>query len=180
MRAAEALRDVVEYLPVGEFDFDLHHLADARITRPTRTDKLAPIRRDVELMTRCTERFQMLVTAVDRLATREVAGLVRRIPVFEGVYTRDAYEAVRAAPTIRADLYDYIRAGGDLYRYDGETSMPCLGLYDRTVGLELNDGRGFVPAFVESDDETALEWAERTYERFRRASTPVAPDGFAG
>ncbi|MFC7044948.1 hypothetical protein ACFQH6_05480 [Halobacteriaceae archaeon GCM10025711] len=57
--------------------------------------------------------------------------------------------------------------------------MPTLGLNDDVVGIELNDGRGFVPAFIEIDDETVLAWAERTYERYKRESKPVAVDAFA-
>jgi predicted transcriptional regulator len=178
MRSADRLSDLVEYLPLDEFDFDLERLGDARITRPTRADTIAPIRREVELMTSCTERFQMLVTAVDRLATQEVAALVRRVPVFEGIYTREAFETVRADAAMRADLDEYMRAGGTLYLYEGETSMVTLGLNDDVVGFELNDGRGFVPAFVETDDEAVLSWAERTYEGYRRESEPLTVDAF--
>jgi predicted transcriptional regulator len=178
-RSADRLSDLIEYLPLDEFDFDLGCLEGARITRPTRADTIAPIRREVELMTSCTDRFQMLVTAVDRLATQEVAGLVRRIPVFEGVYTREAFETVRADASMRADLDEYMRAGGTLYLYGGETSMVTLGLNDDIVGLELNDGRGFVPAFVETADDDVLSWAERTYEAYRRESEPLSADAFA-
>ncbi|WP_101297265.1 helix-turn-helix transcriptional regulator [Halegenticoccus soli] len=179
MRSADRLRGVIEYLPIEEFDFDLRRLADARITRPTQADTIAPIRREVELMTACTDRFQMLVTAVDRLATQEVAELVRRVPVFEGIYTLDAMNAVKADPAMREDLDRYMRAGGDLYLYDGDTSMVTLGLNDGTVGFELNDGRGFVPAFVETDDEAVVSWAERTYERYKREAERVDVDAFA-
>ncbi|MFC7044949.1 helix-turn-helix transcriptional regulator [Halobacteriaceae archaeon GCM10025711] len=111
MQLADELRDVVEHLPVEEFDFDLRHLENARITRPTRTDTIAPIRREVELMTHCTDRFQMLVTAVDQLATQEVAALACEIPVFEGIYTLDALDTVRADAAMREDLDEYMRAG---------------------------------------------------------------------
>ena len=178
MRVADRLRDVIEYLPLEEFDFDLDRLESARITWPTRADKMAPTRRDVELMTGCTGRFQMLVTAVDRLATQEVAALVRRIPVFEGVYTLEAFETVRADAAMRADLDAYMAAGGVLYLYRGDTSLPCIGLYDDVVGFELNDGRGFVPGFVETDDEIVLAWAERIYERYKRESEPLGADAF--
>lgn len=179
MQFAAELRDVVGYLPVEAFDFDLRRLEGARITRATRTDIIAPIRREVELMTDCTERFRMLVTAVDRLATQEVAALVRSVPAFEGIYTSDAMAVVLADPAMRADLHEYMQAGGRLYHYDGDTSMVTLGLNDDTVGFELNDGRGFVPAFVESDDEAVRSWAERTYARYRRAAEPVDADAFA-
>ena len=38
-----------------------------------------------------------------------------------------------------------------------ESASISLGLFDNTVGFELNDGRGFVPAFIETDDGAALE-----------------------
>lgn len=179
MESAYRLRDVIEYLPIDEFDIDLDHLEGARITRPTRADTIAPIRREVELMTACTDRFQMIVTAVDRLATQEVAALVRAVPTFEGIYTVEAMSAVEADPAMRADLDEYMRAGGTLYLYDGDPPAVTLGLNDGTVGFELNDGRGFVPAFVETNDEAVLSWAERTYEHHRAASKPVAVDAFA-
>lgn len=176
---AAQLRDVFQFLPIEEMDFDLRHLAGARITRPTRTDTLAPIRREVELMTMCTDRFQMFVTAVDRLATQEVATLVQRIPVFEGIYTREAFETVKADPAMRADLDAYMQAGGKLYLYDDTTSMVTLGLNDQTVGFELNDGHGFIPAFIETDDKTVLEWAERTYEQYKNNSQQLNADAFS-
>jgi predicted transcriptional regulator len=179
METTAQLRDVFEFLPVEEMDFDLRHLAGARITRPTRTDTIAPIRREVELMTSCMNRFQMLVTAVDRLATQEVATLVRKVPVFEGIYTREAFDTVNADPAMRADLDAYMQAGGVLFLYDGTTPMVTLGLNDRIVGFELNDGRGLIPAFIETDDKTVLAWAERTYEQYKHKSQQLDADAFS-
>ncbi|WP_458209919.1 helix-turn-helix transcriptional regulator [Haladaptatus sp. NG-SE-30] len=179
METAAQLRDVVEYLPVEEIDFDLRHLAGARVTRPTRTDTIAPIRREVELMTACTNRFQMLVTAVDRLATQEVTALVRTVPVFEGIYTHEAFDTVKSDPTMRADLDSYMQAGGVLYLYDDTTSMVTLGLNDDIIGFELNDGRGLIPAFIETDDKTVLDWAERTYEQYKDESRQLDADAFS-
>jgi pyruvate/2-oxoglutarate dehydrogenase complex dihydrolipoamide dehydrogenase (E3) component len=42
---------------------------------------------------------------------------------------------------------------------DGEqgSASISLGLFDNIAGFELSDGRGFVPAFIETDDGAALE-----------------------
>ena len=64
---AEKLSDIQQYLPTEEFEFefDLRRLGGARITRPTKSDTQAPLRRSAELLTASTERMQMFVAAYD-------------------------------------------------------------------------------------------------------------------
>ena len=45
MSAERELRDVVAYLPTEAMDFDLRHLADAKIVTPTETRPNAPLQR---------------------------------------------------------------------------------------------------------------------------------------
>ena len=177
---AEKLSDIQQYLPTEEFEFefDLRRLGGARITRPTKSDTQAPLRRSAELLTASTERMQMFVAAYDQLHAREVGELARRTPIVEGILTADVMEAVLADPTMREGAIEYIEAGVEMYHYNSEASM-TFGLFDGTVGFELNDGSGFVPAFIETDDEAVLAWAEEAYEHRGREAEPTDADAFA-
>jgi predicted transcriptional regulator len=178
VETTQRLEGLLESLPTESMDFDLRRFRTARITRPTRTDHLAPSKRCVELMEGCAARFFCLGTMADRFATQELPALVESIPEIEGVYTRGVFETVRGDPEMRAAVQRYLRAGGELSLHDDDFPVR-LGIYDETVGLALNDGRGFVPALIESDDETILRWAEEIYSRFRDESRPLDESAFA-
>lgn len=174
----QRLEGLLDALPTESMDFDLRRFEDARVTRPTRTDHLAPSKRSVELMTSCTERFLCLGTMADRFATQELPAQLDRTPEIEGVYTQAVFETVTNDPDMRADVRRYLREGGQLALHDGDFPVR-LGIYDRTVGLALNDGRGFVPALIETDDEVVLEWAEDVYHQFKDESRPLDETAFA-
>lgn len=166
---ARKIRDIQRFLPAEEIDFDLRRLGEATITRSTRSDYIAPTRREVQLMKSCTDRFLVLCTHVDQLASQAIADLLQNTRRFEGICTPDVLETIRSSEEMRRDFIEYIEAGGDLFSHDYEFPVR-LSINDGTVGLSLNDKSGFVPAFIETDDDHVLKWAERTYERHRERS----------
>jgi predicted transcriptional regulator len=173
---APKLRDLIEYLPTEECDFDLRRLGDARITRPIETDTLAPLSRSATLMRESPKRFNQLVANVDRLHTRGTSELSAPEDA-EAIFTAEVMETVLADSVMREDTIAFIEASFDLYLYDGSAPI-TLSLFDNTVSFEFNDGSGFVPAFVESDDEAVLEWAEETYEQHKQETEPLDVDAF--
>ena len=173
---ARKLRDLVQYLPTEEFDFDLRRLGDARITRPTETDTVASLSRSATLMSESTQQFSQLIANIDRLHMNGASELDTPENA-ESILTANVMEIVLADPVTREDLIAVIETGFDLYLYDGSASI-TLSLFDNTVGFELNDGSGFVPAFIETDDEAVLEWAEETYEQYKREAEPLDFNAF--
>jgi len=170
------LGDIQQYLPTEEFDFDLRRLGESRVTRPTEADTLAPLSRSATLMRQATQRFTPLVVNVDRLHTRE-AGEIEGVEKIEAVFTTEVMETMLADSVMREDVISAIDRGFNFYLYEGSPPI-TFTLFDDTVGFELNDGSGFVPALVESDDPEVLEWAEKTYNRYKRQSTPLNVDDF--
>ena len=67
----------------------------------------------------------------------------------------------------------------EYYQHPDDLSYAC-SIYDETVVIELNDGSGFVPAVVVSDDEAVLSWAEQTFERYRSEAELIGPNEFLG
>jgi predicted transcriptional regulator len=172
---AQKLHDIIEYLPTEQFDFDLDRLQNAQITRPTETDTLAPLNRFAELLSEATQRFTPLVANIDRLHT---GGVNEAAPEHaEAIFTAEVMETILADSVMREDTIASIETGFDLYLYDGSASI-TLSLFDNTVGFELNDGSGFVPAFIETDDEAVLAWAEETYEQYKREAKPLDAEDF--
>ena len=172
----QKLGDIQQYLPTEEFEFDLRRLGESRVTRPTEADTLAPLSRSATLMRQATQRFTPLVVNVDRLHTRE-AGEIEGVETIEAVLTTDVMETILADSAMCEDTISAFDRGFDFYLYEGSAPI-TFTLFDDTVGFELNDGSGFVPALVESDDPDVLEWAENTYDRYKRQSTPLDVDDF--
>ena len=172
---ARKLRDLIEYLPTEEFDFDLNRLQNARITRPTETDTIAPLNRSAELLNEATQRFTPVVANVDRLHTGGVNEV--NLEHAEAILTAEVMETILADSVMREDVIAATDTGFDLYLYDGSAPI-TINLFDDVVGLELNDGSGFVPAFIETDDQVVHDWAERTYEQYKGEAKPLDAEDF--
>jgi predicted transcriptional regulator len=172
----QKLGDIQQYLPVDEFDFDLRRLQDAKITRPTESDTVAPLSRSADLLSESTQRFVPLVANIDRLHTREV-GQLDTVEHVEAIITADVMETILADSMMQEDITEFIKSEFDLYLYEGSASI-TFNLFDNTVAFELNDGSGFVPALIEVDDQVVLEWAEETYDQYKRDAEPLEIDDF--
>ena len=86
-------------------------------------------------------------------------------------------ETILADSAMREDTISALDREFNFYLYEGSAPI-TFTLFDDTVGFELNDGSGFVPALIESDDPEVLEWAEKTYDRYKRQSTSLDVDDF--
>lgn len=67
---SQKLRDLAEYAPINEFDFDLRRLATAHITYPTQADTLAPLNRTTAAFRDIEDRSLSVVSAVTLIATQ--------------------------------------------------------------------------------------------------------------
>ena len=172
------LRDIIQYIPAEEFDFSLRRLNEARITHPTKSEPIAPIRREVQLFKSSTERWRLLTITANQLSTEQAEEVAQITSDCEAIYMPGVTATVRDNPEMSADAYAYIQAGGAIYQYDGEEFPARLSINDSVVGLALSDDRGFVQAYIESNDETVLSWAEETFKRYKRESEPLSAEDF--
>ncbi|WP_276272286.1 helix-turn-helix transcriptional regulator [Haloarcula litorea] len=169
------LRGVVEFLPAEAMDFDLRHLADATITRPTQTRPNAPLQRLLELVGDADEvvafshalNDQILAAATERIDERR----------FDVVLSRPAVEALLADETLGRQLRTLARAEAASVRVaDGEIPL-AVTVADDDVILLVRDDRGVLRAAVDTAHPDVLAWARDRYEEYRAASTPLAESG---
>ena len=171
MAVERELRDIVAYLPTGEMEFDLRHLADANIVTPSQTRPNAPLQRLLELMRAASSvtafshalNDQSLSVVADGLGDRE----------FEAVLTREAVDSLTADETLRARLSRVVSdPSADIRVAHGDIPV-AVTIADDVVNLLVRDDRGVVQASVDTTDPAVREWAERRYEHYRVNSEPL-------
>ncbi|SHG39477.1 helix-turn-helix transcriptional regulator [Halobaculum gomorrense] len=169
------LREVVEWLPTEALGFDLRRLADARITRPSRTRPGAPVGRVLDLL-RDADRVRIVSHAfnegsLDAIRERAVAGEL----TFEGVFSRTALDAVARDAGLGADLRELIAAEGvEIRLHDGPVPL-AVTITDDVVHLLLRDDEGLLRAAVDTDDDAVREWAAEAHERYWREGELIDP-----
>ena len=174
MAAERELRDVVAYLPTEAMEFDLRHLADARIVTPSQTRPNAPLQRLLELMRGADSvtafshalNDQSLSVVAERLGEQE----------FEAVLTRGAVNSLTADDGLRERLRRVISAPSAGIRVADDDIPVAVTIADDVVNLLVRDDRGVVQAAIDTSDPAVREWAERRYEAHRVNSAPLAAD----
>lgn len=177
--ALEQLDGLLEWLPIEEMDFALDRLVEAEIARPTPSDPQGPMRlaarqvREAATVRILTHGYAPgLVEAMHELgmAGEQSAELVTSTGVLE-TFVEEA--------SMREKLGDLLDAGQlEYFHYHGEVPHIFAILDGERVGLGVDDDDGRPRAAFDIEDDTVLEWAERTFERYRSQSTRVAPERF--
>ena len=178
---AQTLRAIQPYLPVEAFDFDLRRLADAEISTPHRSNAVAHLTAaaarlpDADLVRIVGTQFDIVHVGV----AAAQFGARPYSAEHHCVFLDDSLETVAADPELAAALARILELSHTTcYRHPGE--FPCtLTICDGTVAIELNDGSGFVPAVVISDDEAVVAWAVDVFERHKQEAEPIDPAVFA-
>jgi predicted transcriptional regulator len=96
----------------------------------------------------------------------------------DAILTSAAFETVLDNPGMADICAEMSEAGAAFYRYESEDPLYSLNVCNDTAVLELNDGKGGVPAVIESDDEAILAWTEETFERYKRESELLDTEAF--
>lgn len=178
MATEQELREVVEYLPAEELAFDLRHLADVTVTLPTGTRPDAPVGRLLEL-----ERDTDLVRAFSHAFNeRSLSLIARRVRddelTFEGVFSREAIDALAAEHSLRDQLMTVLNAEDTAVRvHDGELPL-AVTVVDETVHLLVRDESGVLQASVDTNDATVRSWAVKTFEEYWVRARDLHPDSF--
>jgi predicted transcriptional regulator len=173
----ERLSLVLPWLP-DDLDVDLRRLTDARITLPTWSDSVAPVRRAAELCRGVDE----LTVCASGIAPDVIKG-IRDAAVEDGadvevVVTADAIEVVRDDPTMRNWFGEVVDSDGQIYEHRGHPYL--IGLCDHIAVIGVNDNDGMPRGLIESTDTAVYEWVRSTTDRCRAEARPVGSDAFSG
>lgn len=175
MESMDRLSTVLPWLP-PDFDVDVRRLQTARITVPTWSDSVAPVRRAADL---CAG-LDVLRVCPSGVAPDVVQG-IRDAAVEDGadvevVATANVLEIIREDPTMRGWFDDLLGVGGRIYEHPGHRYL--IATCDRTAVVGMNDETGAPRGLVESSDAAVLDWVHATIDRCREEAEPVEDGAF--
>ncbi len=178
MEVEGKLSGIWREMPATLLALDPDWIADASITLPTRQGPFAPTDRAAELVDG-TARSRLLTHALlDPCLVAHRDGITAGSHRFEAVVTEDVVQALAAsthAPWIGTALST---DRFEVYVTDGEVPQ-VIGVNDDAVYFGIADERGAPLALIETDDGTVVDWAESTFESYRRDAVALFPDGFS-
>lgn len=173
------LGDTIDWIQRAEPMIDLQHFADATVRRPESADPMAPTAYLTERLAEA-DTFHCLVGVAPPLGfeTTMRDGAVERGMAVEHVITTSEYAYLCEHPDRVRRWREYIRAGANVYRYDG--TVPCnLLRLDETVYIGNSQAeRGETYTLIESDDPAVRSWANGIIETYRDRADPLAADEF--
>lgn len=176
MAALRALGDAVDWLPGEELSIGLHHFGDVTVRTPESNNVTAPAAHMTKLLREATE-FACLVRIAPPLGfeiTMRDRAVDGRLTT-EHVITEDELDYLTDQPDRVRRWREYLEADVDVYCYDGD--IPCnLFVIDETVLIV--DREPEVCAFIESENETILEWARDLIGTYRTKAEPLGADAF--
>ena len=177
--AIEKLDDLLEWLPLDEMDFEIERLADADVVRPTPSDPQAPMRlatrqiREASTIRILTHGFSPWV--IESMHERGLGGEQSAVLVT----ATDVLEAFDAEPALGEMLRELLEAGRLEYFHCRDEVPHIFAILDGDhVGIGVDDDDGRPRAAFDVHDPTVVDWAERTFERYRSQSSRVEPARF--
>lgn len=169
MQTAARLEGVMEWIPDEKFDLDLRCLTNADITLADPSDPYAPAREHARRLESADE-FRGLLPAVGHEPMRSARQGVLNGARHELVFERPVAQVIQSKEEY-TNLIEEMESTGRIEVRVVDDSIPYyVGLLDGTVQIGVEDDNGLPRALLETDSDEARKWAERTYERYRRAS----------
>ncbi|MFD1512635.1 helix-turn-helix transcriptional regulator [Halomarina rubra] len=168
--AAHRLAPLLEHVCADHQEFVVEPFAEATVTVADPGDPFRPMRRILDLVADSTTLRGFNATAMvppgvpefyDRLfdANAELVGLPASIDTLAAAYP---------------DRIDDLRDSGRLALYARDALPYGLLVLDDCVGIGgYDEDTGTLRVFVDSEDRTAREWAERAFEAYKSDSTPL-------
>lgn len=182
LSVADRLDDALEWLPTGEFGFDLARLHDADVLRATSWEsQTEAIRHAADLV---EEADYLRGTAIG--FSHEVVDAIRELVVeddgrFEAVVDETAFGMIRDDAGLRRRFRDLLASeNAALYRYTGAAPLHMVMTFDDIVVICGHVDEGPPPGTLESRDERVHAWAKSYFETALAASEPVGVDALAG
>jgi predicted transcriptional regulator len=174
------LGDLVAWLPIDEVSIDLRHFAGVTIHRPEPADPMSTVEEFTRRIDDASE-FQCLVRIAPPIPFEQKMrdGVVDRGMETNHVITNEEFDYLLDDPERVARWREYLEAGANVYRYDGE--IPCnIFVFDDTVIItNTNSEFGDSHVGIESDNEEVLSWAQRVIETYRREAERLDSTAFS-
>lgn len=169
---AMRFQEFFRWVSADEFDLDLQALADADIYTAASGDPWAMINHHVETIRGIDEGRALLPFTGLHAQEAAYEQVVHKGANGELVVTPDVAETLRTNSEYREVAEELLATGRfDIYEYEG--SVPyAINILDETVQLVAAEGDD-PQAMLESDTQPVFDWAERTYEEYKRQATPV-------
>lgn len=180
MAAIRKLGDMVAWIQAPEQSIGLHQFSDATVRRPTPTDPMAPTAYYTEGL-RDADEFYCLVAVAPPVAF-EIAmrdEVVERELTVEHVIADSEFRYICDHPDRIPRWREYVEAGANVYRYDGE--VPCnFVILDETVYIAKSQSEygGEPYTLIESENDVVRSWAHDVVETYRADSTRLDADAF--
>ena len=180
MAAIRKLGDMVAWIQAPEESIGLHQFSDATVRRPTPTDPMAPTVYYTEGL-RDAEEFYCLVAVAPPLAF-EIAmreEVTKRDLTVEHVIADSEFRYICDHPERISRWREYVEAGANVYRYDGE--VPCnFIILDETVYIAKSQSEygGEPYTLIESENDVVRSWAHDIIETHRADSTRLDAEDF--
>ncbi|WP_049899804.1 helix-turn-helix transcriptional regulator [Halococcus agarilyticus] len=174
MEAVEQLQGVVDWLPTEEMDFDVTTLQDAEITTATQSSPFRPTLRMAARLGEADEVRMLAYAAIPQVLTAVQKAVVEGTQTFEAVVTPDLLDAVRDDAEMTAQARSVADADRAAVFCSGDSVPYSLAVADGTLVMDVTDDRRLPRALVETENETAVSWAESVYDSYRQDAEPVS------
>lgn len=173
--ALETLGDLAQWFPFDDVGFDVRHLHDARVVRPTKTDAIRPVNRSLELIGGAG-RIRLVASqhappAVEAFRDGVEAGRLQ----FDLVVTRGALDAVSTSVRDTENIR-FLAGHPDSSVAVTDADIDCnYAANDDTIVLTVADDNGAPQAIVESEAPAVRAWFDDYFETMRAGATPLEP-----
>jgi predicted transcriptional regulator len=168
-----SLRDIVAYLPADELTFDLRRLADATVVTPSGTRPDAPLQRLLDMEAEADEIRAFSHAFNDRSLSLTERRVREGELTFYGVFSQGAIDALASDDELRRTLASMLDADGASIRVCDDGISLAGSVVDGDVHLLVRDDDGVLRASIDTDDAEVRDWAERTFEAYWEAATPI-------
>lgn len=180
MEAIRTLGDLVAWLPTDEVPIGLHHFADATVSRPDPAYAMSTVE-DLEDLLSEASLFRFLIgVALPSAFERTIRDVVVNEDLRpEIVLTDDVLHYLLEHPERLPRWREYIEAGGDVYRYDGQ--VPCnVFRFDEIVVITNSQSDiGDHPLIgIGSENEAVLSWAQEVFVKYREDADRLVSQAF--
>jgi len=173
------LRDVWHWLPGEETGFTIETCSDAVVTVAEADDPYRPVNRFASLL-RETDRFRFVGLDV---ALLEPCKDELRQRIIDGMHA----EIIDSPSSARCVLSTYpehcsepLESGNLTVRLHDDLPPYGVSIFDDRIAISGYDSdSGTVPVLFDTDDPAAREWAEKTFEFYRRGARPLVLESAA-
>lgn len=159
MDTVSALSQVVQWLPVAEFDFEFDRLRQVEVTLPRHNDPYAPTRRMLHTIHGADEIRMLTYTFLPEGDPAARRCFVEEEQSFEGVLDVTLVRSLLEDPASAAHLRELLTRGARI-RVASEPVPIILTIADEQVIIGAVDDGGSPRGLLVTDDEEIRAWAE--------------------